>query len=134
MTLYIKLGGRRAITQAMPRLQARLEQDTRFAFDSFRKEFECSDDLCEFLIFLFGGAPFYDGKPVYELLSPVCTSADVYEQFVDHLVSVFLGSKFSGEDETNLRRLMERLRPQVLSPKPAAPVLVYSAGKDILSA
>ncbi|MDN3719579.1 hypothetical protein QW131_11205 [Roseibium salinum] len=47
-----------------------------------------SDDLSEFLIFLCGGAPFYDGEPVSRLLSPLCSSADTYQRFVDHLVAV----------------------------------------------
>ncbi|POF31494.1 globin domain-containing protein [Roseibium marinum] len=133
MTLYMKLGGRKAIKQAMPRLRARLEQDPCFDLSKFRQEFERSDDLTEFLIFLFGGAPFYDGKPVTELLSPVCPSQEIYQRFVDHLVTVIFDGRTSGE-ETGLRDLMERLRPQVLNPKPVAPVLVYSVDRETLSA
>ncbi|MHA7772462.1 globin family protein [Roseibium sp. M-1] len=134
MTLYMKLGGRKAIMRAMPRLQARLEQDPCFDLAGFRQEFERSDDLTEFLTFLFGGAPFYDGKPVSALLSPICTCVDVYERFVDHLVAVFFGGNALAADEADLRALMQRLQPQVLDPKPAAPVLVYSVDPDRLSA
>ena len=134
MTLYMKLGGRRAIMQAMPRLLSRLEQDPCFHLEDIRGEFERSDDLSEFLIFLAGGAPFYDGKPVCELLSPICTCADVYERFVDHLVSVLLvGPRSSASDETDLRNLMGHLRPQVLDPKPVPPELVYSVEPKLLS-
>jgi truncated hemoglobin YjbI len=134
MTLYMKLGGRKAVMRAMPRLQARLEQDPCFDLAGFRQEFERSDDLAEFLVFLFGGAPFYDGKPVSALLSPICTCEDVYERFVDHLVAVFFGSRSLAADETDLRELMQRLRPRVLEPKPVAPVLVYSVDPDRRSA
>ncbi|PVB60930.1 Clp protease ClpP [Labrenzia sp. 011] len=133
MTLYMKLGGRKAIMQAMPRLRTRLEQDSCFDLSKFRQEFETSDDLCEFLTFLSGGAPFYDGKPVAELLTPVCPSQETYQRFVDHLVAVLFDGSASGE-ESVLRDVMERLRPQVLNPKPVAPVLVYSAKRETLSA
>mgnify|MGYP000061499597 CR=1 FL=1 len=134
MTLYMTLGGRNEIMRAMPRLQARLEEDPCFDLAGFRQEFERSDDFAEFLIFLFGGAPFYEGKPVSALLSPLCTCADAYDRFVDHLVAVYFGVDGMADDEEVLRELMQRLRPQVLNPKPAAPVLVYSVGPDRLSA
>lgn len=134
MTLYMKLGGRKAIMRAMPRLLSRLEQDPCFNLGAFRREFERSDDLTEFLIFLSGGAPFYDGKPVCELLSPICTCAEVYERFVDHLVTVLFGGTQAVTDEADLRDLMDRVRPHVLNPKPVAPVLVYSVEPDMLSA
>lgn len=134
MTLYMKLGGRKTIIQAMPRLQARLEQDPCFDLGRLRHGFARSDDLCEFLIFLCGGAPFYDGEPVSRLLSPLCTSADTYERFVDHLVAVLFDGRGASRDEAELRDLMEQLRPRVLNPKPVAPVLVYSVEQDVLSA
>jgi len=134
MTLYLKLGGREAVMRAMPRLQARLEQDPCFDTAAFRQEFESSDDLSEFLIFLAGGAPFYDGKPICELLSPICTCADVYDRFVDHLIIVFFAGKRNKCDEAELRGLMEMLQPQVLDPKPVAPIMVYSVEQDVLSA
>ena len=134
MTLYLKLGGREAVVRAMPRLKARLEQDPCFDITRFREEFEGSDDLTEFLIFLCGGAPFYDGKPVCELLSPICTCSDVYEQFVDHLVIVFFAGNENQCDEAELRQLMETLRPQVLDPKPVDPIMVYSVEQELISA
>jgi hypothetical protein len=133
MTLYMKLGGRKAIMRAMPSLKVRLEQDSCFDLDGFRQEFDRSDDLTEFLIFLSGGAPFYDGKPVSELLSPLCTCADIYDRFVDHLVAVFFKDSRAGNDEQDLRALMNRLRPQVLNPKPVSPVQVYSLDQRLLS-
>ncbi|QFS99574.1 hypothetical protein FIV06_19240 [Labrenzia sp. THAF191b] len=126
MTLYMKLGGRTAIMRAMPRLKARLEQDPCFDVTNFLPEFEHSDDLTEFLIFLAGGAPFYDGKPVCELLAPICTCNNIYERFVDHLVAVIFDGAPAPGDEEHLRELMSRLRPHVLNPKPVAPVMVYS--------
>jgi len=134
MTIYLTLGGRNEIMRAMPRLQARLEEDPCFDLAGFRQEFERSDDFAEFLIFLFGGAPFYEGKPISALLSPLCTCADVYDRFVDHLVAVYFGEGGMADSEEVLRELMQRLRPQVLNPKPTSPVLVYSVGPDRLSA
>lgn len=134
MTLYLKLGGREAVVRAMPRLQARLEQDPCFDITAFRQEFERPDDLTEFMIFLSGGAPFYDGKPICELLSPICTCPDIYERFVDHLVIVFFAGSRNERDETELRRLMDALRPQVLDPKPVDPIRVYSVEQEVLSA
>lgn len=134
MTLYLKLGGREAVLRAMPCLQARLEQDPCFEIARFREEFESSDDMVEFLIFLSGGAPFYDGKPICELLSPICTCTDVYERFVDHLVTVFFTDNGSEGDEAELRRLMDALRPQVLDPKPVDPIMVYSVEQEFISA
>ncbi len=100
MTLYLKLGGRTAIMRAMPRLKARLEQDPCFDVTSFLPEFEHSDDLTEFLIFLAGGAPFYDGKPVCELLAPICTCNNIYERFVDHLVAVIFDGALPPETKS----------------------------------
>lgn len=134
MTLYMKLGGRKTIMHAMPTLRARLEQDPCFDLEGFRQEFERSDDLTEFLIFLSGGAPFYDGKPVSELLSPLCTCTDIYERFVDHLVAVFFKGTRDTGDEKELRALMKRLRPQVLDPKPVPPIQVYSLDQRLMSA
>jgi hypothetical protein len=131
MTLYMKLGGRKAIMLAMPRLLARLDEDPCFDLGSHRREIENSDDLTEFLVFLSGGAPAYDGKPVSELLSPICTGDEVYNRFVDHLVAVFFGDTPPAGDETDLRQLMDRLRPRVLNPKPAKPVLVYSVDATV---
>ncbi|MEO9527864.1 Clp protease ClpP [Roseibium sp.] len=134
MTLYMKLGGRKAIMQAMPALHARLDKDPCFDIATFRQEFERSDDLTEFLIFLSGGAPFYDGKPVADLLSPICTGEDVYIRFVDHLVAVLFTERSTEDEKDALRQLMDQLRPQVLDPKPVAPVLVYAIEPDPLNA
>ncbi len=134
MTLYMKLGGRKAIMGAMPSLKVRLEQDPAFNVDSFREEFEHSENLSEFLIFLAGGAPLYDGKPICELLSPLCRCSQSYDRFVDHLVAVFFGTRNAPAEEDQLRDLMDRIRPQVLNPKPVAPVLVYSVEPEGLNA
>ncbi|WP_428524836.1 Clp protease ClpP [Roseibium sp.] len=134
MTLYMKIGGRKAVLAAVPALKERLDADPCFDLSALRGEFDTSGDLCEFLVFLFGGAPFYDGKPVTDLLSPLCDCDDVYGRFVDHLVAVLLRNALSEENEAELRSLMERLRPHVLAPRPTAPVLVYSVDSDQLRA
>jgi hypothetical protein len=134
MTLYMKIGGRKAVLAAIPPLKNRLESDPCFDLAPLRGEFDASGDFCEFLVFLFGGSPFYDGKPVTDLLSPLCDCDDVYGRFVDHLVAVLLHDDLNEESEAELRSLMERLRPHVLAPRPTAPVLVYSVDNDQLRA
>ncbi|GAA0771798.1 Clp protease ClpP [Roseibium denhamense] len=126
MTLYLSLGGRGAIEQAMPRLKQQLKDDSCFDLSAFDKTFGGSDDLCEFLIFLLGGAPFYEGKPICDLLSPLCTCDDAYERFCDHLLSVFGPGTLSGAEVSSFRAILEELRPRILDPKPVKPVLVYS--------
>ncbi|MEP4768430.1 MAG: Clp protease ClpP [Roseibium sp.] len=130
MTLYITLGGRKAILQAMPQLWTRLEQDPCIDLGEFRKEYEQSSDMCEFLVFLSGGAPFYDGKSVYELLSPLLTCTNVYDRFVDHLVVILSSESTTQKYESDLREAMSRLRPQILNPKPVAPIPICSVESD----
>lgn len=134
MTLYMKIGGRTAIENALPALREALEADPCFDLPSSCAEFEQSGDLCEFLVFLFGGSPVYDGKPAASLLSPLCSCEDAYERFVDHLVAVFFGPSGNFEGEEGLRTTMSRLRPRVLSPKPVPPVLVYSIENELMHA
>ncbi|WP_269581655.1 Clp protease ClpP [Roseibium sp. Sym1] len=134
MTLYMKLGGRKMILQAMPHLLSRLEQDPCFNLGNFRQELERSDDLTEFLVFLSGGAPIYEGKPICDLLSPICTDREVYARFVDHLVAVLLGGSAATGDEADLRMLMDRLRPHVLAPRPVAPVKVFAVEPEMQGA
>jgi hypothetical protein len=134
MTLYMKLGGRKTIMQAMPCLLSRLDQDPCFNLGRFRQEMGGSDDLTEFLVFLSGGAPFYDGRPICDLLSPICTDKEVYARFVDHLVAVLLGSRTETGDETELRQLMDKIRPHVLAPRPVAPVKVFSVEPELQGA
>lgn len=134
MTLYMKLGGRKAIMEAMPHLLARLETDPCFDLDTYRRQSERSEDLTEFLIFLSGGAPLYDGMSVTDLLSPICTGEKIYGRFVDHLVAVLVGDDLVDGEEDDLRQLMDQLRPHVLDPKPVAPVLVYAVEPELLDA
>lgn len=134
MTLYMKLGGRQAIAQAVPKLKHRLEEDPCFDVAGFQSEFGASGDFTEFLVFLSGGAPFYEGKPISDLLSPLCTCADVYDRFVDHLVAVLFDGAAAADHEGDVRDLMARLQPRVLDPKPVSPVLVYSVDSDVMRA
>jgi len=131
MTLYMNIGGRAAIAKALALLKERLEADPCFDAAPVLDEVHDSSDFSEFLIFLTGGAPFYDGKPVSDLLAPLCGCKEIYGRFVDHLVATLLAGQAGGSDETSLRALMDRLQPQVLSPRPAAPVLVDSVETDL---
>ncbi|MEP3047602.1 MAG: Clp protease ClpP [Roseibium sp.] len=132
MTLYMTLGGRNAIMQAMPVIRNRLQEDPCFDEDGLHTEFTQSGDLCEFLIFLSGGAPIYDGKPFYELLAPLCNGPGLYDRFVDHLIAVLVGNRHTSQDEEHLREIMSNLRPQVLDPKPVAPTPLFSIDGDVV--
>lgn len=121
MTLYLKIGGRPAFKEAMTRLEDRLSSDGSFGFAEQGGKLSNTDDLCEFLIFLSGGAPFYDGSPVAEILGPLRLSDARYDLFVDHLVDVLTGDLRSIRAETELRLVMEHVRPHVVSPPPRRP-------------
>ena len=133
MTLYLRLGGRAAIDEALFRLRERLSGDPAFKHANFRGELQSRSDFAEFLVFLVGGAPFYDGRPVNELLSPLCDSEDLYDRFAGHIIDALRDFGCSKEDAQELRSLLLRLRPQVLDPKPRKPVAVYSLEPEPLS-
>lgn len=133
MTVYMNIGGRSAVETAISALKERLETDPCFNLSSLPNEFDHSGDLCEFLVFLLGGAPIYNGRPAADLLSPICGCEDSYERFVDHLVAVFFGPQGFYEGEETLRTMMGRLRPCILA-KPATPVLAYSVEDELMRA
>lgn len=115
MTLYLKLGGRPAFREAIETLKSRLYQDSTFRLSQGDPVLRHSDELCEFLIFLFGGAPYYDGMPIGRVLSPLRLDDSRYDRFVDHVVSALENRRSSIRDETQLRVVMEHIRPHVVN-------------------
>jgi hypothetical protein len=111
MTLYLKLGGRPAIEEAAKRLQRRLRHDPAFREPVASAPDNHRTDLSEFLIFLSGGSPFYDGTPIGKILAPLCPSDEAFDLFVDHLATVLIGNDRPVQVEAQLRLLMEHIRP-----------------------
>lgn len=120
MTLYLNIGGRKAIKAVLPVLQARLEADPVFDPDHIRQAFGQTTDLCEFLVFITGGAPVYDGKPMAELLMPLCRSEEAYGRFAEHLAAGLGDQGAAPQDVTELHQLMQRLRSHIREPGSAA--------------
>lgn len=114
MTLYLKLGGRPAFQEAIETLASKLYQDSAFRLPHDGPVLRHADELCEFLIFLFGGAPFYDGMPIGQVLRPLRLDDDRYDRFVDHVVRSLGGRRSSVRDETQMRVVMEHIRPHVV--------------------
>lgn len=118
MTLYFKLGGRPAIVEAMRRLETLMIQEERLPHVDSKASFGQSEELCEFLIFLSGGAPVYDNAPIRKILGPVCPCDDSYDLFVDHLVTAMIGPHRAPRTEAELRLMMEHIRPHVVGYEP----------------
>ena len=115
MTLYLKLGGRPTFQEAIETLERRLKQDGKFSQPHGGHVLPNADELCEFLIFLFGGAPFYDGMPIDRVLRPLRLDDTRYDRFVDHVVIALTGGRPSVRNETQLRVVMEHIRPHVVN-------------------
>lgn len=121
MTLYLKLGGRPAIVEAMRKLETLMIQEENLPHVDSEASFEQSEELCEFLIFLSGGAPVYDNAPIGEILGPVCPCDDSYDLFVDHLVIAMIGPHRAPRTEAELRLMMEHIRPHVVGRESSKP-------------
>ncbi|WP_346895205.1 Clp protease ClpP [uncultured Roseibium sp.] len=115
MTLYLKLGGRPAFQEAMKTLENKLYQDGAFRPSQDGRILRHSDELCEFLVFLFGGAPFYDGMPIGTVLQPLRLDDNRYDRFVDHVVNALGGDRSSVSNEAQMRVVMEHIRPHVVN-------------------
>lgn len=116
MTLYLKMGGRPAIEEAVQHLERRLQADASLSrHGPIKQNSLAQDDLAEFLIYLFGGAPYYSGLPVSVLFRPYCRCDATYDSFVDHLSAVLIAQRLPPLVETELRLAMETIRPRVLA-------------------
>lgn len=115
MTLYLKLGGRPAFQEAIETLENKLRQDGAFRPSQDGRVLRYSEELCEFLVFLFGGAPFYDGMPIGTVLEPLRLDDSRYDRFVDHVVNALGGNCSSVRNEAQMRVVMEHIRPHVVN-------------------
>lgn len=115
MELYLTLGGRPAIKAAVERLDHRLRLDSGFGASNKPLPASYLEDLTEFLVFVTGGAPVYEGRPVSSLLRPLCPSDEAFEILVDHVVTVLIGRERRFAEEAELRRLLGHAKPLVLS-------------------
>lgn len=119
MTLYLKLGGRPVFAQAV-RTCLRLTctdtgQSTEAAFTEAWKA-----DLLEFLIYLYGGAPYYEGPLAADLFAPICPDHGAFDHFIDRLVAALMGERKTVKLETRLRLVLETIRPKVFGETPVS--------------
>ncbi len=105
--------------EAVERLLQRVRIDAGFSKAGQHLSQEMQDDLLEFLIFLSGGAPVYDGISVSRLLSPLCQTDEAYDLFVDHLATAMCVPERSPRLEVELRLMMEHIRVHVVDRHPA---------------
>lgn len=104
MTLYIELGGRSVIERAVRQvLNVRLQNTSRPSDVMLPHQAELlREDLTEFLIFLFGGAPFYEGPAIHHAFSYICNSHSAFDEVRDMFI-----------EELTPRPQTAGLRPQV---------------------
>lgn len=114
MTLYLDLGGRPALKRSTERLIIRLQQDPIFAKAPPACPHVLKEDLTEFLVFLFGGAPFYEGHSAEEMLHPYCYNDRAFDAFVEHVIAVLIDPKHTFMLEQPVRCRLSTLREAVL--------------------
>ncbi|NBN63732.1 hypothetical protein GWI72_03765 [Microvirga tunisiensis] len=111
MTLYLELGGRAAIRRA---LEATLS-------GGHPEQVEAREEFAEFLVFLFGGAPVYEGPALHQTVAPFCCGHQAYDRLVDALTEVLTASPQAAGLERDVRRALEQVRCHVVrSPHPVS--------------
>ncbi|ADZ70239.1 hypothetical protein [Polymorphum gilvum] len=119
MTLYLTLGGRPAIRQAVAAVLTEPMPEAGGGTVPAAAA-TAADDLTEFLVFLFGGAPIYEGPPISHTLAPYCADPGGYDRFVDRLARHLVGRNLPVRVEAELRVLLERVRRHVVGASCAA--------------
>ncbi|WP_196223264.1 hypothetical protein [Roseibium sp. RKSG952] len=108
----MKIGGRPALEQALVELRFKLRADAGFSFLTQPEHYLSNGDLCEFLVFLCGGAPLYEGLPVNVVFGPLCPTHDAFDAFSGHLArSVCKGDI---QVENDIVDLLNKVRPSIL--------------------
>ncbi|MFN4127784.1 hypothetical protein [Pannonibacter indicus] len=104
MTLYIELGGRSVIERAVRQVvNARSGSQSGISgMFTPQQTAQASEDLTEFLTFLFGGSPIYEGPAIHLSFSCLCTSHAAFDEVRDLFTR-----------ELTLRPQTAGLRPQV---------------------
>ncbi len=106
------------MTRALDDLFGRLNADPSLAPAATSMDSEIRADLLEFLIFLAGGSPVYDGLPVSKMLSPLCPTNEAFDDFVDHVATSMIGTERPVRIEADLRLMLEHIRPHVVDRNP----------------
>jgi truncated hemoglobin YjbI len=104
MTLYIELGGRSVIEHAVRQAVSACALTNSKSPGAFapHKTAQATEDLIEFLTFLFGGSPFYEGQAIHQAFSCLCNSHPGFDEVRDVLLQ-----------ELTRRPQTAGLRPQV---------------------
>lgn len=104
MTLYIELGGRSVIEHAVRQAVGTCALTNSRSPGAFapQKTAQATEDLIEFLTFLFGGSPFYEGPVIHQAFSCLCNSHPSFDEVRDVLLQ-----------ELTRRPQAAALRPQV---------------------
>lgn len=119
MTLYLELGGRTAILNAVSAALAGTDATQPGT----------AEDFTEFLVFLFGGAPVYEGPALHQTLGSVCRDHAGFDRLADALARALIRSPQTRPLDHDVRRTLEQIRCHaVRGPHPvalsAAPVAV----------
>ncbi len=119
MTLYLELGGRTAILNAVSAALAGTDATQPGT----------AEDFTELLVFLFGGAPVYEGPALHQTLGPVCRDHTGFDRLADALTRALIRSPQTRPLDHDVRRTLEQIRCHaVRGPHPvalsAAPVAV----------
>ncbi len=117
MTLYLRLGGRPAVEAAVSSLLERLGDDPVFMTRNQVALKACPrESLTEFLVFIFAGAPTYEGNSLHEAHGGLVVTGAQLDRFIDHLVSIFSNDGRDTRISIETRFVLERVRQYLLSP------------------
>ncbi|MXN64125.1 hypothetical protein GR183_04360 [Stappia sp. GBMRC 2046] len=116
MTLYLRLGGRPALERAVGEVMARLVKDPLFmSRNQVRLRICPRDALIDFLTYLTGGSPTFDGAPLGYVHDGLFISEQQYGRFAQHLVSVLGRDGADPRAATEFRYILDRVRPYLFA-------------------
>jgi hypothetical protein len=111
MTLYLELGGRTAIRRAVLATQAGDQPAPQATLE----------DLTEFLVFLFGGAPVYEGPALHHTVAAICQGHSGFDRLADELTEALTRSPATAALARDVRQVLEQVRCHaVRGPHPVA--------------
>lgn len=116
MTLYLRLGGHPAIERAVDEVMAQLVKDPLFmSRNQVRLRICPRTGLVEFLTYLTGGSPTYEGLPLGFVHDGLFVNERQFDVFAQYLISA-IGR--NGEDmraATEISYILERVRPYLFA-------------------
>ena len=111
MTLYLELGGRAALRRAVLAAQGGDQPAPQATLE----------DFVEFLVFLFGGAPVYEGPALHHTVAAICQGHSGFDRLVDDLTGALTGAPATAPLAHDVRRVLEQVRCHaVRGPHPVA--------------